>query len=55
MAEQNLLYLFIAFAVIWVVLFAYIFLLQQKVADLRQEVKNLVAQTGSSPRADRSD
>ena len=42
MVPQNLMYLFIAYTVVWIVLFGYIFYLTQQVGDLRKELKGLL-------------
>ena len=38
---ENLSYLFAAYAAIWIILFAYIMRLQQRVKSLRQELELL--------------
>jgi CcmD family protein len=40
-AGSNLVYLFVAYAIIWVVLFGYIFFLTQQVSDLRGQLDAL--------------
>ena len=41
MAGSGLIYLFAAYAVIWIVLFGYIFFVAQQVGDLRAQVRAL--------------
>ena len=42
MVPQNLIYLFVAYTIVWIVLFGYIFYLNQQVGDLRKELKSLL-------------
>ena len=39
--EENISYLFAAFAIVWVVLFGYIFILSQRQKKLRREIELL--------------
>ena len=41
MPEQNLIYLFAAYTIIWIVLFGYMFFLSQQVGDLRSQLATL--------------
>ncbi len=41
MAAQNLVYLFAAYTIIWMVLFAYMFFVSQQVGDLRNQLEAL--------------
>ncbi|MGH2461761.1 MAG: CcmD family protein [Chloroflexota bacterium] len=41
MPEQNLIYLFAAYTIIWIVLFGYMFFLAQQVGDLRSQLAAL--------------
>lgn len=38
MPAQNLVYLFAAYTIIWIVLFGYLFYLTQQVSDLRNQL-----------------
>ena len=41
MAGPNLVYLFAAYVLIWVVLFGYLFFVSQQVSDLRSQIRLL--------------
>lgn len=41
MPAQNLVYLFAAYTIIWIVLFGYMFFLSQQVGDLRNQLRAL--------------
>lgn len=41
-AEPNLLYLFAAYTVVWVILFGYIAILKKRIADLTAKLRELV-------------
>lgn len=38
MPAQNLIYLFAAYTIIWIVLFGYMFFLSQQIGDLRNQL-----------------
>lgn len=48
MPEQNLVYLFAAYTIIWIVLFGYMFFLSQQVGDLRNQLAALRRQREST-------
>ncbi len=41
MPAQNLIYLFAAYTIIWIVLFGYMFFLSQQIGDLRNQLAAL--------------
>jgi len=41
MPPQNLVYLFAAYTIIWIVLFGYMFFLSQQIGDLRNQLDSL--------------
>jgi len=41
MPQQNLVYLFAAYTIIWIVLFGYMFFMAQQVGDLRSQLEAL--------------
>jgi len=41
MPAQNLIYLFAAYTIVWVVLFGYLLFLSQQVGDLRSQIEAL--------------
>lgn len=45
--EQNLIYLFSAYTIIWIVLFGYLFVMSQQVSDLRSQLDSLRRQRHS--------
>jgi CcmD family protein len=49
MADQNLIYLFTAYAIIWIVLFGYMWYQSQQVHDLRQQVDALRHRQSTAP------
>lgn len=48
MPAQNLVYLFAAYTIIWIVLFGYIVFLSQQVGDLRNQLEALRRGRGAS-------
>ena len=48
MPEQNLVYLFVAYTIIWIVIFGYMFFLGQQVGDLRAQLQALRQQRSSA-------
>jgi CcmD family protein len=51
MAGQNLIYLFAAYLIIWIVLFGYTFYVSQQVSDLRSQLGELRRQRRPTDRA----
>jgi CcmD family protein len=52
MAGSPLIYLFAAYAVIWIVLFGYIFFVSQQVSDLRAQLRTLRQERQARSRTD---
>jgi CcmD family protein len=52
MAGSSLIYLFAAYAVIWIVLFGYIFYVSQQVSDLRAQLRALRQDRQARTKAD---
>lgn len=50
MVGGNLVYLFVAYTVVWIVLFGYMFFLSQQVGDLRAQL-NAFRRRGEAPKA----
>lgn len=58
MSNGTLVYLFVAYAAVWIVLFGYMFLVSREIGDVRAQLDRLRRQrqgakpSGSAPRAE---
>lgn len=54
MTGGSLIYLFVAYAVVWIALFGYMFFISQQIGDLRSELDSLRRQRPRTPSGESS-